>query len=109
DPDRYSGIPHRPIRLLLIVESWAKADDVFTNLDHGKFWKYIPKDSFVGIEVDHGGNIDTIRIRSKWGGVSLIKIQTIASFKQSPQVAESSQWDAIHVDEPCPEQLWKAV
>jgi len=109
DPARYSGIPKRHVRILLIVEDWGKSDDVFTNLENGKFWKYIPKDAFAGYDVGPSGDIDTIKIKSIWGGTSVIKIQTIASFKQSPQRGESSQWDAIHVDEPCPEALWTAV
>jgi hypothetical protein len=108
-PARYAGIPRRKVRLLIIVESWKKADDVLTNFDSGKFWKYIPKASFVDTENDHGGNLQTIRVKSIWGGNSLIKIDTIATYRLSPQSMESSQWDAIHIDEPCPEKLWTAV
>jgi hypothetical protein len=106
DPARFAGIPKKAVRILLVVENWEKSEDVFTDLSHGKFWRYISPDMFVDYDKEHGGCIDTIRIKSIWGGVSLIKIQTISSFKQSPQTVESSQWDAIHIDEPCPRELW---
>lgn len=109
DPARFAGIPKRAVRLLLVVENWEKSNDVFTNLENGKFWKYIPKEAFVSYSLGHSGSIDCIKVKSIWGGISMLKIQTIASFKQSPQTTESSQWDAIHVDEPCPRELWVAA
>ena len=113
DAARYAGLPRRPVRVLLIVENWEKADDVFTNFEQGtklgKLFKYIPKDAFVRVESNHGGHVECIYVKSIWGGVSMLKIDTIVSFKQSPQSSESSEWDAIHVDEPIPQEMWIAA
>jgi hypothetical protein len=32
----------------------------------------------------------------------------VKSFKHNPQGHESSDWDFVHVDEPCPEEMWSA-
>lgn len=113
DPARYLGIPKQSVRGLLIVENWDKADEIFTcaeqGASRGKLFKYIPYDSFISASKNHGGHIDTIYVQSIWGGTSILKIDTVVSFKQDPMSGESSQWDFIHVDEPIPYDMWEAV
>lgn len=112
DPDRYKGIPKRSVKGILVVENWDKADEIFTNMNTGtglgKLWKYIPKDAYIDCERRHG-HIDTIYVRSIHGGTSMLKIDTVVSFKQDPMSSESSQWDFAHIDEPIPEPMWKAI
>ena len=107
------GLPKRPVKILIIVTTWDKANEVFTNQEKGdrigKLFKLIPKNKLVRVSKNNGGHINRITVKSKWGGESVIAIYTVQAFKQNPTSAESSDWDAIHVDEPCPEALYKGV
>ena len=40
---------------------------------------------------------------------SVCRFDTVKSFLVNPQGSESSDWDAIHVDEPCSEEQYKAA
>lgn len=113
DPARYEGIPERPTKGLVICADWDKATEIFTSKDSGlglgKIFKFLPKHAFVTSTRNHAGAIDKIVVRSKWGGHSTIYFDTVKSYMQNPMGHESSNWDWIHVDEPCPHQMWKAV
>ena len=103
------GLFKRPVRILILCADWDKSQDIFTNPQDGKLWKFIPKDKIAQApHKNHSGVIDCIYIRSIYGGISTINIDTIKSFKSNPMGSESSYWDAIHVDEPIPEDMWKA-
>lgn len=110
------GIPNRPVKGLLIVENWKKAKQVFTNREGsrdmwGKLFRFLP-DEFTGkITRSTGGDIIQVEIKRPaafGGGSSTLTIDTVQSYKNSPQSAESADWDFIHIDEPCPEGLFKA-
>lgn len=113
DPARYAGIPKRSTKGLIIVHDWSKAEEIFTNqvagTGRGKLFDYIPPDELIGVHKSSGGHVDCIKIKSKWGGVSTIYLDTVKSFLQSAMGQESSQWDWIHVDEPLPQEMWKAA
>ncbi len=109
------GIPQRPIKLLLIVVDWDKSKEIFTNNEGsyenwGDLFQLIPKSALDpakggGIHKSRGGHIDRIdlvRPQKYGGGISSIYIDTVESYKHSKMSAESSDWDIIHLDEPCP-------
>lgn len=116
DPARRGGIPPHPVKLLLITQDWDLANDVWVSQrgNEGKIWKFISPASIPkhGIRRNHSGCIDTIEVRREphlGGGTSLFKIDTVKSWMSNPMGAESKDWDAIHVDEPCPEGMWKGA
>lgn len=108
DPCRTEGIPQRPQKILVITTDWGKVDEIFTNergSDLGKLWKFLPRGCVKSKKRNHGsGAIETIELENG----SLIQFDTVESFKKNPQSAESSHWDVIHVDEPCPEKMFSA-
>lgn len=110
DPDRVRGLPHRSTKGVIIVADWDKAHEIFTNQAdgqaQGKLFKLLPRGSYE-IRKQHG-NITEVLVQSIHGGVSSICIDTIKSFKSNPLGAESGDYDWIHVDEPCPEAMFKA-
>lgn len=112
DPARYIGIPKRPTKGLIIVADWDKAHEVFTNpvdgAGLGKLFKFLPKDKLIAKKTNTNGVISEITVKCKWGGESTIMLDTVKSFKTNPMGQESSDWDWIHVDEPCPKAMWIA-
>jgi len=112
DPARSVGIPKRSVKGLVIVQDWAKADQNFTNMtegaEKGKIFQYLPKANFLDVEKDSKGDICKVSIASKWGGVSTLHFNTVKSFLTNPMSHESLNWDFIHVDEPCPREMWIA-
>lgn len=105
DPARYAGIPKHPVKGLVIVENWKKVGEIFTGED-GKFTKLLPKSIIK--KSRHGGpkgEIDYILLANG----SSATFVTVQGFKNSPLSMESSDWDFIHVDEPCPEDMFKAA
>ncbi len=112
DPARYVGIPQRSVKILIIVADWDKAEEIFTNQvegeGKGKLMKLLPKSEIVQVIKNQSGRIAEIQVKSKWGGISSIHLDTIRSYKSNPMGQESSNWDAIHVDEPLPEDMYLA-
>lgn len=112
DPARYAGIPQRSTVGVIVVSTWKKAEEIFTNQidghQKGKLFKLIPKNSLDGCDTVQG-NVCCIRVRSKWGGISTINLITVEGFKRNPLGAESGNYDWIHIDEPCPQKMWKAL
>lgn len=109
------GIPQRPIKLLMIATDWDKAKEIFTNNEgsyenFGEYFQLLPKGSWTVHKgkSGHVERIDIIRPERFGGGISSITIDTVASYKLNRMSAESSKWDAIHLDEPCPEGLFQA-
>lgn len=111
------GIPQHPVKGLLIVVDWDMAKRIFTNRDGsdsstwGKLFKLLPRDAVGKVSLSRAGNVEQVEIkrpREFGGGSSTLSIDTIQSYKNSKLGAESADWDFIHVDEPCPEGLFKA-
>lgn len=112
DPARYVGIPKHSTKGLIIVADWDKAHEIFTNpikgQAQGKLFRFLPKDSIVRAVKNNAGIIAEINIKSIHGGESTIMLDTVKSFMSNPMGQESSDWDWIHVDEPCPKDMWVA-
>lgn len=112
DPARYAGIPKRPTKGLIIVADWDKAEEIFTCMDEGagqgKLIKYLPTDKLQVGRKNNAGVVGELKVKSIHGGWSKIHLDTVKSFKANPMGQESSHWDWIHIDEPCPEAMWNA-
>jgi hypothetical protein len=110
NPARYDGIPRRSTKGVIIVADWGKAHEIFTNeadgQAQGKLFKLLPRGSY-SVRREHG-NITEVFVESIHGGTSSITLDTIKSFKANKLGAESGDYDWIHVDEPCPEEMFKA-
>ncbi len=112
DPIRFVGIPQRSTKGLIIVADWDKAHEIFTNpvkgQGQGKLFKFLPHGSIERMAKNNAGVISEISVKSIWGGISTIMLDTVKSFMSNPMGQESSDWDWIHVDEPCPKKMWVA-
>lgn len=111
---RYLGIPRHATKGLIVTTDWDKSTEIFTSQEtgtnQGKLWKYIPVSAIAHAPTkNHSGAIDRVYVTSIHGGVSVIHLDTVKSYKQNPLGQESSAWDWVHIDEPCPEQMWKAI
>lgn len=113
DPLRTLGIPNVATKGLIVTTDWDKSTEIFTSRETGanmgKLFKYIPKSAFVDATKNHSGAIDRVVVRHISGANSVIHLDTVKSYKQNPLGQESSAWDWTHIDEPCPEQMWKAI
>lgn len=110
DPLRTAGIPQRANKGLIICADWDKAEEIFTceSTDphlQGKVWKNIPRSFVKHLGRNSSGKIDRIEFKNG----SILAFDTVKSFLNNPMGSESSDWDFIHVDEPIPEAMWKAV
>lgn len=103
DPLRRANIPQRSVKGLVIAADWDKVDELWTGTD-GKIWRFLPDRLVKSKTKNHSGSIDTIVLKNG----SSLRFDTVKSFMSNPMGAESSDWDFIHVDEPCPEKLYKA-
>lgn len=112
DPARQLGIPRRPTKGVILVYDWDKAEEIFTSTSDGsakgKLFQHIPHDRLAGVTKGNNGSVVAVKVRSSWGGVSVIQLDTVKSFMQNPMGHESSSWDWVHVDEPIPQDMWKA-
>lgn len=108
DPNRKLGIPAHGVKGLVITQDWDKVDEIWTDPEMGKLWRFLPKSAITGHTKNHSGVIDSISVDYK-GRKSIIRFDTVESFKKNPMGSESSDWDFIHVDEPCPEAMWKSA
>lgn len=112
DPLRTLGIPPHPTKGLIVTTDWDKSKEVFTEIEgenKGKLFKYIPAASLGSCTKNHSGAIDRILVKHISGGWSVIHLDTVKSYKQNPLGQESSVWDWVHIDEPCPNGMWKAI
>ena len=108
DLARTSGIPQRPNKGLVVVANWDKVDEVFTSNrgTEGKLWKFLPRDGFIKRTTrNHEGKICIVECANG----STLRFATVRSWLNDPQSVESTDYDFIHVDEPCPEGLWKGA
>jgi hypothetical protein len=121
-PYCYNGIPKSPTKGLIICQDWDKAQEIFTSeedgIGRGKLFKFLPdrrrnddgkSPGIIKTSRTSTGAISLLKVRSKWGGVSSIYLDTVRSYKSDAMGQESSNWDWIMVDEPCPEGMWKAA
>jgi len=107
DPARYIGIPQRPVKGLVITTDWDKVDEIWTSQrgdSPGKIWKFLNINEVKSTKRNHSGAIEQIELVNG----SQLRFDTVESFKKNPMGSESSDWDFIHIDEPCPEAMFKA-
>jgi hypothetical protein len=107
DPSRVAGIPRHPVKGLVITTDWDKVDEIWTTErgdKPGKIWRVLPSGFVKNKKRNHSGAIDLIECANG----SVLRFDTVKSFMANPQGSESSDWDFIHVDEPCPELMFKA-
>jgi hypothetical protein len=108
DPARRGGIPQRPTKGIVITTDWDKVDEIWTS-QHGarpgKIWQLMPRNAFKSKRTNHTGAIDTIIYQNG----SVLRFDTVKSYMNNPLGSESSDWDFVHVDEPCPEDMYKAI
>lgn len=109
-PGRKLGIPDRPVKGLIVSADWDKSEEIFTcesNDPHlkGKIWKNLPKSFVRRVTRNSSGKIDRIEFHNG----SVLCFDTVKSFQNNPLGSESSDWDFIHIDEPIPQDMWKAV
>lgn len=106
DPARTLGIPQHPVKGLVITTDWDKVDEIFTSQrgTEGKLWQMLPRGFVRSTRRNHSGAIELIECN----GGSTLRFDTVKSWQTNPQGSESSDWDFIHVDEPCPEGQYKA-
>lgn len=97
------GIPKPPNKILVLVENNDIIAEVFTG-KAGKIWDYLPQ-GCVAKKIHGGGGVVT---GLELVNDSVIQFDTISSFKLNPQSHESKDWDAIHMDEPCPQPMYNA-
>lgn len=101
------GIPQRPVKGLVIAADWDKVREIFTEDKgdkKGKVWRFLPKDSVKSVRRNEKGVIEFIELHNG----STLQFDTIRSYMTNPVGAESVPWDFIHIDEPCPEKMFKA-
>lgn len=108
-----AGMPGRPVKGLIIVVDWDMSQKIFFNETNdpdtqGKFFKFCPKEAIESIRHDGKGRVVEVRIKHVGGGTSTLCVDTVYSYKNNRLGAESADWDFIHVDEPCPEPMFKA-
>lgn len=99
------GIPQHPVKLLTTGADWDKISEVWTNEQDGKVWRFLPQGLVRKVHRNSVGcicKIDCVN-GSSW------TFESVKGFKYDQQSAESSDWDAIHYDEPLPEKMRKAL
>ena len=110
------GIPPYPVKGLLVVVDWDKAKEIFTNREGsydmwGELFQLIPRDALGKPHISRGGHVDMIpvkRLTEFGGGESILYIDTVESYRHSKMSQESSDHDFLHVDEPCPREMFVA-
>lgn len=106
--ERTIGIPQRPVKGLVITTDWDKVDEIWTSQRGdrpGKIWQFAPQGYMVDHKRNHSGAIELLI----GANGSTIRFDTVESFKKNPMGSESSDFDFVHIDEPCPEDMYKAA
>lgn len=117
DKRRRLGIPAKGVKLLLIGADWDKLNEVFTSEElvgdeRGKLFEFLPAKHIVSVDKNRSGHVYRVVVENIIDGMARrasIWFDTVKSFQQDGLALESSDWDAIHVDEPIPEAMWKAA
>lgn len=107
DPARHLGIPDHPVKGLVITTDWDKVDEIFTSQrgTEGKLWSMLPRGIVRSTRRNHSGAIELVECTTG----STLRFDTVKSWMTNPQGSESSDYDFIHIDEPCPEGQYKAA
>lgn len=112
-PERHIGIPQRPVKGVLLCVDWDKCEEIFTSRTggadgvQGKLFRMLPQHLIHHVHTNHSGKVARVEIKGRFG-ISSLYFDTVASFRLNAMGHESSDWDFVHVDEPIPEDMWKA-
>jgi hypothetical protein len=113
DPARHAGIPQRAVKGVLLCVDWDKCEEIFTARNRteggiqGKLFRLLPAHLIQQVVTNHSGKVARVDVKGKFG-ISSLYFDTVASFRLNAMGHESSDWDFVHVDEPIPEDMWKA-
>ena len=107
DPAHKLGIRQGANKGLVITTDWDKVDEIFTSQrgTEGKLWQMLPRGFVRSTRRNHSGAIELVECTNG----STLRFTTVKSYMTNPQGEESSDWDFIHIDEPCPEGQYKAA
>lgn len=104
-PERTIGIPQgRPLRGFVLAADFDKVDALWTNETSGKLYQMLPP----GFVKHKYRNSQGVVVKIVTGNGSELVFDTVKSFKNNAQGAESEAWDFGHIDEPCPFPMFKA-
>jgi len=98
------GIPRKTMTQgCIIAEDWDKVEEIFTSMidghGRGKSFQYLPTNKIEGLIKGGKGQVVGVKVRSRWGGISAIMLDTVSSFRMNAMGHESSSWDWVHIDE----------
>jgi hypothetical protein len=101
------GIRQDANKGLIITTDWDKVDEIFTSQrgTEGKLWQLLPRGFVRSTRRNHSGAIELVECTNG----STLRFDTVKSWLTNPQGSESSDYDFIHIDEPCPEGQYKAA
>ena len=108
DPRRTLGIPPPPNKGIVLAADWEKVSEVFTNEaadQPGKIWTMLPQGFVTKKTRNHTGGIGRVECENG----SVLAFDTTRSFMSNPLGQESSDWDFLHVDEPCSKEQYVAI
>ena len=108
DPARRSGVPQHAIKGLVIVNDGTKSRR-FGPVRTERFGGSCQRTSSSSGTRNHSGAIDTVVVTNPFGSTLTLRFDTVRSWMINPLGSELSDWDFIHVDEPCPEGMFKAA
>jgi len=106
-PFRTLGLPQHATKGLVITTDFDIVDEVWTSQrgTPGKLWQMLPPNFVKSTSRNSSGVIDEVVCHNG----SILRFNTVKSWVNDPQSVESVDYDFIHVDEPCPEKMWKAA
>jgi Terminase-like family. len=102
--ERTLGIPQHPVKGKIITTDWDKVNEIWTSEETGKIWRMLPRGFVTRTKRNHSGAIEFIATERG----SSVMFDTVEAYKKNPQSQESSDLDFLHIDEPCPEGMYKA-
>jgi hypothetical protein len=107
DPGQRAGIRQASNKGVVVTTDWDKVDEIFTSQrgTEGKLWQMLPRGFVRSTRRNHSGAIELVECTNG----STLRFDTVKSWLTNPQGSESSDYDFIHVDEPCPEGQYKAA
>lgn len=108
DPARRAGIPTHPVKGAIVTADWEKTREVWTEdsgENPGKLWKFLPRKDVASTDAHQSGALKSVTMKNG----SMVKFVPVKAWKQDAMIAESSDYDFIHVDEPCPEAMFKGL
>lgn len=107
DPARRVGIPQKPNSGLVIAQDWEQVGQNFTGetsdpKTSGRVWQLLPRGFIKHKKRNHSGVVNYFECMNG----SILRFDTVKSFMTDPASAEEVDHDFIHVDVPCPQEMY---